>query len=386
MSADFRHRDAGTAEQNRLDSPAWAALPRLGPEVLAGVRRALVLAAHPDDETLGAGGLIASLRESGAQVEIITAGVLRLPDGQLADHCEELVAELRQRLDGVDLLVAPWRHDGDADRNAYGWAAARVAHERAVRLLEYPIWWWHRGDTYGEWPGSAVRVDLSGDEVLLGEHVLAHSRRDAEVFFLTEPGQRVAVEMEQLHAASPDPWGAEDRWYEERKRAVLLASLPRRRFARALEVGCSAGRLSLDLAGRVDELVARDVSTTAVAAASRQLAGTRADVAWSNLPRDWPAGSFDLVVLSETGYFFSPRALEEFLQRVAGSLAEDGVLVACHWMHPIEDWELDGIDVHQRLAEADFLTTLAQHREEDFWLDVFVRPPAVSVARAEGVV
>ena len=39
--------------------------------------------------------------------------------------------------------------------------------------------------------------------------------------------------------------------------------------------------------------------------------------------------------------------------RVGSSLATDGVVVLCHWRHPIEGWPLDGAQVHAAFREAD---------------------------------
>ena len=39
----------------------------------------------------------------------------------------------------------------------------------------------------------------------------------------------------RVYAASGDPWGFTSRWYEERKYALSLAMLPRRRYAEAVE-------------------------------------------------------------------------------------------------------------------------------------------------------
>ncbi len=47
-----------------------------------------------------------------------------------------------------------------------------------------------------------------------------------------------------------DPFGYRERWYEARKRDLLLASLPRARFAHAWELGCSNGELTAALAPR----------------------------------------------------------------------------------------------------------------------------------------
>ena len=119
---------------------------------------------------------------------------------------------------------------------------------------------------------------------------------------------------------------------------MSLASLPRPRFRRALEVGCSVGVLTSDLAPRCDELLALDVAGAAVALASertRALPSVR--VEQMAVPAQWPEGTFDLVVLSEVGYYLSLDELTSLCDRSIGSLSPDGVLVACHWRHPVED-------------------------------------------------
>ena len=89
------------------------------------------------------------------------------------------------------------------------------------------------------------------------------------------------------------------------------------------------------------------------------------------LPGQWPPGRFDLVVVSETGYFLDAAQLGGLLDRVAGSLEPDGHLLLCHWRHPIEGWPLDGADVHAAVhADARF-GPLLRHTERDFLLEVF---------------
>jgi len=70
--------------------------------------------------------------------------------------------------------------------------------------------------------------------------------------------------FDDLYAAAEDPWSLRTRWYEQRKYALTTAVLPRRRYADAVEVGCSVGELTAALAQRCDRLTAWDVSAAAV--------------------------------------------------------------------------------------------------------------------------
>ncbi|TGS11697.1 SAM-dependent methyltransferase, partial [Mesorhizobium sp. M1C.F.Ca.ET.187.01.1.1] len=68
--------------------------------------------------------------------------------------------------------------------------------------------------------------------------------------------------FDELHEQE-DPFGYRSRWYEERKRALLLASLSQRQFHRGWELGCSNGVLTEALAGRCERLLATDISPRA---------------------------------------------------------------------------------------------------------------------------
>lgn len=414
--------------------------------------RAVIVAAHPDDETLGAGGLIAHLAARGVVIDVVvaTAGeashpksttltptelgqrratevraavhalaptarlhLLGLPDGHLADHVHTLEAALIGLVEPGCLVVAPWRGDAHPDHEAAGHAAAAVAQQ--ARLLEYPIWAWHWGSPgdprlpwsqLRSWPVPAAALQrkavamaahqtqvlplspLPGDETLLDPAFLAHFERDVEVFVeQPDPLSMTGGDFDRFYAtAGSDPWGFTDRWYEERKRAITLASLPRQRFARGFEPGCSIGVLTELLAVRCDDLLATDVSEAALGQARRRTQRFgHVRIEKASVPGQWPHGSFDLVVLSEVGYYCGPVDLERLAQRAARSLTAGGVLVACHWRHRVEAYPLTGDQVHERLRAQPHLAVLAQHIEEDFVLDVLVPRPAASVARATGL-
>lgn len=49
--------------------------------------------------------------------------------------------------------------------------------------------------------------------------------------------------FDTLYHYNDDPWGYTQRWYEQRKRQICLALLPRQRYGRILELGCANGVL-----------------------------------------------------------------------------------------------------------------------------------------------
>lgn len=459
----FDAQDPGTSADRWRQDPRLAAVPGLDP---SGVRSLVVVAAHPDDETLGAGGLIARCAAAGAAVTVIcaTAGEgshprsrttppsvlahrrraelrsavaalapeaavhhLDLPDGDLTARQDELVAAIRSHLPvpvgGPDCWVlAPWIDDRHPDHAAAARAAATAVGGHGVRLLGYPIWAWHwaRPDDDPDGPdalpiGGLRQVGLSeadrrrkaaalacfpsqtaplspltGDETVLSADFLAHFDGPVEYFFAGEPAPRAALPgsyFERQYAADgTDPWGFEARWYEERKRAVTLAALPRRRFDSAFEPGCAIGVLTAQLADRCDALLSTDVAEAALAVARARLRDRpHVRFAQGGIPQLWPDGPFDLVVLSEVGYYCGDLELGTVIDRIRATLRPDGVLLACHWRHPVTDYPLTGDEVHQRLRAETGLTLLVEHVEDDFRLDVLGGPQVRSVGRAEGL-
>jgi len=197
------------------------------------------------------------------------------------------------------------------------------------------------------------------------------------------PGPEPAY-FDALFACSDDPWEFRRRWYEARKRALTLACLPAQRYRCGYEPGCANGELSAELALRCDRLLVCDLSTRAVALARARLAALpQVTITQACLPEAWPDQRFDLIVLSELGYFLDPARLDELATHARASLAPGGTVIACHWRRPIAGCVLDGEAVHRRLAQGLSLQQLTELREADFVLHVW-SSDARSVAMREG--
>jgi SAM-dependent methyltransferase len=187
-----------------------------------------------------------------------------------------------------------------------------------------------------------------------------------------------------MYAEADDPWGFRDRPYEARKRALTLASLPRARYGAVFEPGCSIGNLTVPLAARADRVLAMDPAAAAVHQATAAVPDNVV-VTGGSVPADWPRGRWDLVVLSEVGYYLDRPAMTELASQATVTAAD---LVAVHWRHPVADYPLGGDEVHAalgRAADDAGMTRLVTHEEEDFLLAVWSHDDR-SVARRDGLV
>ena len=160
---------------------------------------------------------------------------------------------------------------------------------------------------------------------------------------LTPPdGSRVFFEVMNFRR---DPWGLDSSRYEQDKRAALLAALPRPQFDRILDVGCSTGATTADLARRAAiRLDAVDWSFSAALRAWRRCRHFRhVHVHAGNFLRWRPSCRYDLVVCSEILYYnnWEPLHVRNAWLRKLAALATDDAILAVVWggYRLEQDWD-----------------------------------------------
>jgi SAM-dependent methyltransferase len=180
--------------------------------------------------------------------------------------------------------------------------------------------------------------------------------------------------FEAKYQENRDPWAFASNDYEQDRYSKTLHALDFRRYKRAFEPGCSIGILTARLASICEHIDAFDISPTAVRQARQHCADlSNVRVNCGSLPKDIPVGTFDVVILSEIGYYFDRQELFQVGSDLAGRLEHSGVLLAVHWLGHSADHLLDGDSVHEILSHLGGLTLEYSERHIAFRIDRWIR-------------
>ena len=429
----------------------WEQAIPADPDFLQNVQSCLIMAPHPDDESLGCAGLIATLQTQGTAVNVILTtdgsrshpNSLKFPASVLAtlrlsemnqamellgletQHLryyeaqdasmpakgmpgfDELLLRLTADLKDLqpDLILVPYELDPHCDHRAT-WqlliAALEKAKIRRPRIWEYPIWLYEHAaaeDIPELETGELLVLDIGEYASLKEECIHAHQSQTTRLIdddpkgFILLPqvisnftkGREYFMErkrinpsdtlhqqyFENMYLNNKDPWSFETSRYEQEKYTATIGAIPAGQYARALELGCSIGVLTAMLAERCEHLLSMDISETALAQARQRLsASSNVEFLHGGIPGDFPAGSFDLIIMSEVGYYLSSGDLKRTRDLILQALAPQGLLILVHWTHFVADYPLTGDEVHEMFSTIG-LNNIHANRTADYRIDVY---------------
>lgn len=180
--------------------------------------------------------------------------------------------------------------------------------------------------------------------------------------------------FDDVYAANADPWGFETKPYEQAKYTDTLNSLPHSEYKNVFEIGCSLGVLTSMLAPRCGSLLAVDGSEAPLTRARELCKNFRqVKIEQMQVPDQFPEGLFDLILVSEVGYYWSPEDFVQAQGLILEHLEPSGQLMLVHWTPPVHDYPLTGDEVHDAFLKLGGLRHLSGHREETYRLDVLER-------------
>lgn len=180
--------------------------------------------------------------------------------------------------------------------------------------------------------------------------------------------------FDQLYKANNDPWNFSGSDYERLKYERTLAAVSGKRYRNTLEIGCSIGVFTELLAPFCDLLTAMDISEIPLESARKRLRDQEhVKFVRASVPAGFPAGDYDLIILSEVGYYLTENELLATKELTMRHLQNDGLCCLVHWRPKIKECDLTGDQVHALFADERW-TPLHHEVNEQYRIDVLQRP------------
>jgi SAM-dependent methyltransferase len=194
----------------------------------------------------------------------------------------------------------------------------------------------------------------------------------------TNPDSTSEAFFDRKYRDNPDPWNFAASPYEQSRYEAIVRALGQRQYQRCFEPGCSVGVLTARLACFCGQVEALDIAPAAVERArTRCLHLQNVRVLCGALPWIPGEGGFDLIVLSEIGYYFAQEPLAVVADALVQRLEPGGILLAAHWLGCSPDHLLGGEQVHALLRQVPGLRHEHHERhgqgDQAFLLDRWVR-------------
>lgn len=156
--------------------------------------------------------------------------------------------------------------------------------------------------------------------------------------------------FDKLYADSTDPWNFSASPYEQEKYLHTIKALGGRNYENGLELGCSIGILTEMLGKQCKKMLGVDISEAPIKQAAERLRN-QPHLYFSALriPDQYPDDQYDLIVVSEVGYYLSREELSLTRELIFDSLVLGGSLCLVHWRPQIEGCLFTGDDVNHFL-------------------------------------
>ena len=180
--------------------------------------------------------------------------------------------------------------------------------------------------------------------------------------------------FEAKYGETGDPWNFSSDPYELSRYDAIIKAVCHQSYKKAYEPGCSIGVLTERLAEHCGVVYAEDFSALAVAHAQTRCAHLpNVRIRCAALGSNLMIPDFDLLLLSEIGYYFAVEEWQRVSFALVDSLRPGATVLAAHWLGRSSDHRISGDEVHEVLLSHPALQLEHAQRNQSMRLDRLVR-------------